>query len=512
MPGLIAIVGRPNVGKSALFNRIAGRRIAIVHDLPGVTRDRVMAEVEWRGRAFTLVDTGGIGLGRGEKAADVIQQATLDQVTMAIEAASVIVLVVNVQEGVMPLDQEVAARLRTAGKPVLLAVNKADQEKLELGAGEFAALGFEKVFPVSAIHGRGVEALLREAVRHLPEDDVARAERSEDEEEVEQEHDREEGPLKLAIVGRPNVGKSSIINALTKSNRVIVSPVPGTTRDAVDVPFEVETDGRREQFVLVDTAGLRKRTRVDNSIEFFSVKRTEDAIGRADLVVLVLDAAEGILEQDKKIGALITEARRPCLIVINKWDLVEEAVRTAREEEIARRRAHENRRGDAKRMTTLGEFGAWVQEKLFFLDYAPVVFTSAHNGFNLDRLLELVRYVAAQRRQKIPTGILNRTLQDAVERKQPVSGSGTRLRFFYATQTGGAPPRFLLFVNRGDLPTRAYEKYLADTLRKAFGFEGCPIALHFRARPKTIEPKRARQEPKTGTPVKAGRAGPRRRR
>ncbi|MFN0068202.1 MAG: ribosome biogenesis GTPase Der [Limisphaerales bacterium] len=500
MTGLIAIVGRPNVGKSALFNRIAGRRIAIVHDQPGVTRDRVMAEAEWRGRAFALVDTGGIGLGRGERATDVIQQATLDQVTMAIEAASVIVLVVNVQEGIVPLDEEVAARLRTAGKPVLLAVNKADQEKLELGAGEFAALGFEKVFPVSAIHGRGVEALLREAVKHLP----GKADR-ENQVEDEQGHD-DDGPLKLAIVGRPNVGKSSIINALTQSNRVIVSPVPGTTRDAVDVPFEVETEGRRERFVLVDTAGLRKRTRVDNSIEFFSVKRTEQAIERADVVVLVLDAADGILEQDKKIGALITEARRPCLIVINKWDLVEGAVRKAREEEIARRRAHENRRGDAKVMTTLGEFGTWVQEKLFFLDYAPVVFTSALSGFQLERLLEVVRYVAAQRLQKVPTAILNRTLQDAVERKQPVSSSGTRLKFFYATQTGGAPPRFLLFVNRGDLPTRAYEKYLTDTLRAAFGFEGCPISLHFRARPKTIESKRGRRVAKPETPRKEGRA------
>ncbi|HMO64586.1 MAG TPA: ribosome biogenesis GTPase Der [Verrucomicrobiota bacterium] len=489
MPGLIAIVGRPNVGKAALFNRIAGRRIAIVHDQPGVTRDRVSAEAEWRGRAFTLVDTGGIGLRPGEKAADVIQQAALEQVDLALEAASVIVQVVNVQEGLVPLDQEVAARLRAAGKPVLLAVNKADQEKLELGADEFAALGFAKVFPVSAIHGRGVEALLREAVKHLPAEATPERRGDGDEDEDGQGHDVQR-PLRLAIVGRPNVGKSSIINALTHSNRVIVSPVAGTTRDAVDVPFTVETEGRIEPFVLIDTAGLRKRTRVDNSIEFFSVKRTEDAIARADLVVLVLDAADGILEQDKKIGALITEARRACVIVVNKWDLVAEAVRRSREEEMARREARKREPGHAARLTTLGEFGEWVQEKLFFLDYAPVLFTSAATGFHLDRLLEAVRYVAAQLRQRVPTAILNRTLQAAVERKQPVSATGTHLRFFYATQTGEAPPRFLLFVNRRDLPTRAYEKYLADALRTAFGFEGCPVTLSFRERPKTIEPKR----------------------
>lgn len=487
MPGLIAIVGRPNVGKSALFNRIAGRRIAIVHDLPGVTRDRVAAEAEWRGRAFTLVDTGGIGLRPGEKAADIIQQAALEQVDLAVAAADVILQVVNVQEGLVPLDEEVAARLRVAGKPVLLAVNKADQEKLELGAGEFAALGFDRVFPVSAIHGRGVEALLREAVKHLPEEERPAKRKGGDEDGDE---DETNGALKLAIVGRPNVGKSSIINTLTHSNRVIVSPVAGTTRDAVDVPFTVETEGRVEHFVLIDTAGLRKRTRVDNSIEFFSVKRTEDAIARADLVVFVLDAADGILEQDKKIGALITEARRACVIVVNKWDLVADAVRQAREAEMARRATRKREPGHAARMTTLGEFGAWVQEKLFFLDYAPVLFTSATTGFQLDRLLEAVRYVAAQLRQRVPTALLNRTLNEAVERKQPVSATGARLRFFYATQTGEAPPRFLLFVNRRDLPTRAYEKYLTDSLRTAFGFEGCPITLSFRERPKTIAPKR----------------------
>ncbi len=475
MPSLIAIVGRPNVGKSALFNRIVGRRIAIVHDQPGVTRDRVTAEAEWGGRSFTLVDTGGIGLLRGEKAGDVITRAAFDQVQLAIDSANAIILVVNVQEGVVPLDREVAQRLRVSGKPVLVAVNKVDNEREGRGVDEFAALGFDEVFPVTAIHGEGVEALMNAAVKFLPEGG-----------------EESTGPaghaLKLAIVGRPNVGKSSIINSLTESQRVIVSPIPGTTRDAVDVPFEVETEGRRERWVLIDTAGMRKARRVDDSIEFFSVKRTEDSIARCDIAVLVLDAESEILEQDKKIADTIVENRRACIVVVNKWDLVEEHVRKAREEEIERRRKKE--RSHDKQMTTLSEFGSWVQERLFFLDYAPVIFTSAQSGFNLDRLLEAVRYVSAQLRQKIPTAILNRTLHDAVERRQPVSAAGHRLKFFYATQTREAPPTFLLFVNRGELFSPPYRKYLENEIRKAFGYEGCPLVLVPKERPKTIDPVR----------------------
>jgi len=474
MPSLIAIVGRPNVGKSALFNRIVGRRIAIVHDQPGVTRDRVTAEAEWRGRSFTLVDTGGIGLVRGEKAGDVITRAAFDQVQLAIESANAIIFVVNVQEGIVPLDREVGQRLRASGKPILVAVNKVDNEREGRGVDEFAELGFDEVFPVTAIHGEGVEALVNSAVRFLPE---GRA-----------ESEAGGATLKLAIVGRPNVGKSSIINSLTESERVIVSPIPGTTRDAVDVPFEVETDGRRERWVLIDTAGMRKARRVNDSIEFFSVKRTEDSIARCDIAVLVLDAEAGILEQDKKIADTIVENRRACIVVVNKWDLVEEHVRKAREEEIERRRKKE--RSHDKPMTTLSEFGSWVQERLFFLDYAPVIFTSAQSGFNLDRLLEAVRYVSAQLRQKIPTAILNRTLHDAVERRQPVSAAGHRLKFFYATQTREAPPTFLLFVNRGELFSDPYRKYLEGEMRKAFGYEGCPLVLVPKERPKTIEPVR----------------------
>ncbi len=526
MSGLIAIVGRPNVGKSALFNRIAGRRIAIVHDMPGVTRDRVTAEAEWRGRPFTLVDTGGIGLLRGERVEDVIIKAALDQVEIAVGAADCIILVVNVQEGVVPLDREVAERLHKSGKPVLVAVNKVDNYKSEAGVTEFADLGFSQLFPVTAIHGRGIELLMNKAAKCLPEasasdDDttdapyglseadaaaeVQAATEAEVSDPAKPRFRKPTGPLKLAIVGRPNVGKSSIINALTKSERVIVSPIPGTTRDAVDVPFEVVTEGVRQQYVLIDTAGLRKARRVDDTVEYFSVQRSEEAIQRADIVVLVIDAVTGIVEQDKKIADSIVAARRACIVVINKWDLMEPSVRTAREEELARRQKQSRHHREGQRrnpLTTLAEFGAWVQEKLFFLDYAPVIFTSATSGFQLDRLLEAVRYVAAQLQQQIPTAILNRTLNDAIQRRQPISAVGHHLKFFYATQVRLAPPTFLLFVNRDELLSEQYTKYLAGELRKAFGYEGCAIVIVAKARPKTVEPVRKFKQRPGGPPVR----------
>jgi GTPase len=389
----------------------------------------------------------------------------------------------------VPLDQEVAAKLHRSRKPVLVAVNKVDTERAEKGAFEFSELGFEKIFPVTAIHGEGIEKLMEAATAFLPNAELP----PEAEQQVESDKGMAEpstSPLKLAIVGRPNVGKSSIINALTKSSRVIVSPIPGTTRDSVDVPFEVVSDGVRQRYVLIDTAGIRKTRRIDDSIEFFSVLRSEDSIARSDIVVFILDAEAGITEQDKKIADRIVENRKACIVVINKWDLFDEQVRKAREEEIVRREKKQRREGQSREMSTLMEFGAWVQEKLFFLDYAPVIFTSAKSGFHLDRLLEAVRYVASQLQQKIPTAILNRTLHDAVERRQPVSAAGHRLKFFYATQVRQAPPTFLLFVNRDELFSEPYKKYLAGALRQAFGYEGCPIVLAPKARPKTVEPVR----------------------
>ena len=481
MSDFIAIVGRPNVGKAALFNRIAGRRIAIVHDQPGVTRDRVTAEVEWRGRPFTLADTGGIGLVQGEKARDVIARAALEQVELAIEAARVIILVVNIREGLVPLDKEVATRLRRGGKEVLVAANKADNDGDEIGAGEFSELGFSKIFPVSAIHQRGIDALMDAALAGLPASPAAPGEEA-----------AVEPALKLAVVGRPNVGKSSLINALTSSERGIVSPIPGTTRDSVDVPFEVETEGVRQRYILIDTAGVRRERRVDNSVEFFSIKRTEESIARCDIVIFVLDAEAGILTQDKKVADKITSERRACILVVNKWDLVAPDLKTGRRELRASSR-DTRREGQAKPLTSLAEFGGWVRERLFFLDYAPVIFTSATSGFHLDRLLESIRYVASQLRQKVPTAILNRTLHEAIERQQPASASGHRLKFFYATQVRQAPPTFLLFVNRADLFSDQYRKYLTQEMRRAFGFEGCPIILAARAREKTIEPVRRRR-------------------
>jgi GTP-binding protein len=502
---LIAIVGRSNVGKSALFNRIVKRRIAIVHDQPGVTRDRVSVEAEWHGKSFTLVDTGGIGLLRREKSTDIITKAALEQVEIAIEAASSIILVVNVQEGVVPLDREVAQKLRASGKPILVAINKVDTSLAEKNMDEFARLGFEKMFPVSAIHGEGIENLMDAATSYLPaaspEPEVPDAEILEASGEADAPVRRKKGPLRLAIVGRPNVGKSSIINALTKSERVIVSPIPGTTRDSVDVPFEVETEGGREKYVLVDTAGIRKTRSIDDSVEFFSVQRSEESIARCDIAILVLDAEAGVLEQDKKIADHIVENRRACILVVNKWDLFEKDIREKRKEEIISREKKENR-SSPKVMTTLGEFGEWVQKKLFFLDYAPVIFTSAKSGFHLDRLLEAVRYVAAQLQQKVPTSILNRTIHDAVEKRQPVSDAGHRLKFYYATQVRQSPPAFLLFVNRDELFSDPYKKYLAGELRRAFGYEGCPITFVPKARPKTVESVR---KPKPSNKNLAGR-------
>jgi GTP-binding protein len=514
MPGLIAIVGRPNVGKSALFNRIVGKRIAIVHDEPGVTRDRISVEAEWRGRPFTLVDTGGIGLRRGEKTTDPITQAALEQVELAIAAADVIILVVNVQEGVTPLDREVADRLRRSEKPIVVAINKVDHERLETDGMEFSRLGFPKLCPVSAIHGLGIEALMDAAVALLPaEQEETGATLSSEEVEGEvQPAAASAEPLKLAIIGRPNVGKSSLINALTHSERVVVSPIPGTTRDAVDVPFEVTTEGTVERYTLIDTAGVRQERRIHDSVEFYSVKRTEESIARCDIAVMVLDAEAGVTAQDKKVAGKILSDRKACILVVNKWDLVEAGVAEAREQEVARRDAGEHpARGSGRRLTTLADFGGWVQEQLFFLDYAPVIFTSALSGFHLDRLLEAVRYVAAQLRQKVPTALLNRTLYDTIEERQPVSAAGHRVKFFYATQVRQSPPTFLLFVNRDELFSDQYTKYLAGRMRRAFGYEGCPLVLVAKARPKTVEPKR-KPKPGYGPPKETGRRRPGRRR
>ncbi|MBR6461105.1 MAG: ribosome biogenesis GTPase Der, partial [Verrucomicrobia bacterium] len=454
---------------------------------------RVSAEVEWHGVPYTLIDTGGISLLKGEKKGDVITKSAMMQVELAIEEAELVLFVVDIQSGLTPLDQEVAEKLRRSQKKVFLVCNKADTNALDLHSHDFASFNFDRVFNVSAIHNRGIDGLMNAVIRELaqvPEEERRPAPAPQNDAN-EAQAEMIEGPLKIAFVGRPNVGKSSIVNKLTQSNRVIVSPIPGTTRDSVDVPFSVETDGVKQDYILVDTAGVRKERRVHDSVEFYSIKRTEDSINRCDIAILMLDASEGILEQDKKVADKIVDAGKACIIVVNKWDLVAEGVKKMQEKEaerIAKIPVYKRTEEDQKKLT-LAEFGAWVQEKLFFLSYAPVIFTSAENGFNLDRLLEAVRYVAAQLKQVIPTGLLNRTLATAIEEKLPVSARGNFLKFYYATQVKQAPPTFLLFVNRKELIQDSYQKFLAAKMRQAFGYEGCPIHFISRARPKTIESK-----------------------
>jgi len=463
LPLLVAIVGRPNVGKSALFNRIVGSRVAIVHDQPGVTRDRISATVEWRGRAFNIVDTGGIGLAPREASHDKIIAAARTQVDVAIEAATLIIYTGDVHDGVTPLDEEIVRMLRTSGKPVFVAANKADNRQTSNSAmSEFSSLGFEKLFPISALHGHGVGELLDAIVTALPSITPPL------------HHSTPLSATKIAIVGRPNVGKSSLINALLKEERVIVSEVPGTTRDAVDVPFSTEADGVRRDYMLIDTAGIRPTRKIDNSVEFYSVKRSEQSIERCDLALLILDAEAGVTTQDKKIGGQILEAKKACLIVVNKWDLIGEPVQK--------------------------KFIEGLKHILFFLDFAPVIFISAKTGFSLPKLLEMIRFVQSQIQQDVATPILNRVLHDAIEMRSPPTGSGVLMKFFYSTQIRKSPHVFVLFVNRADLFTAQYQKYLSDTLRKNFGFEGCPLILQARSRPKTIEPKRGfkRTEGKQG--------------
>ncbi len=494
MDRVIAIVGRPNVGKSALFNRLAGRRIAIVHDQPGVTRDRVSAVIDWGGRPLTLIDTGGIGLLAGEKSVDTITGAALDQAQIAIDSAQIIIFVVNIKDGVMPLDLEVAQRLRQSGKTVIVAANKADERRDALEQADFEQLGFETILPVSAIHGRGMPdftSTVDLALSQLP------APTEESVSEAHSELKTMEGAIKLAFVGRPNVGKSSIVNAFDKSGRVIVSPVPGTTRDSIDIPFTIETDSEVEDYLLIDTAGIRKKRRVNDSIEFFSVRRSEDAIARADIVVHVFDAQEGVTLQDKKIADVIVEEKRACILVVNKWDLYADMVKQARQEEQRKSKTTKGRQHVDGQTYDLSMFGEWVQKQMFFLDYAPVIFTSAIDGFHMDRLLEAIRYVAGQLKQTIPTAVLNRTLHDAILKRQPASKSGSRLKFFYATQVKQAPPTFLLFVNRKELFTSQYEKYLSREVRKAFGYEGCPVVLIPKSRPKSVESIRRPRKPNT---------------
>ena len=454
-PNILAIVGRPNVGKSTLFNRIIGRPMAIVHEQPGVTRDRISATAQWGGKTFEVIDTGGIAFLEGEKTGDALAAATQQQAEVAIELARVIVLVVDVTAGLTALDRDIARRLRISGKTVLLAVNKVDNPKRDQTAPEFAELGFAQTFSVAAAHGLGVANLLDAATESFGGGPAAESVR----------------PTRVTIVGRPNVGKSSLINCLLQSERTIVSEIPGTTRDAVDVPFTL--DGR--PYMLVDTAGLRHRRKIKTSVDQFGLMRAERSIRQCDIAVLVLDARDGVTQQDKNIAGQIVEAGRGCAIVVNKWDL-------AAREEAPKRSPRPGGGGPKTKKSFRDEYVEAVRRELFFLDWAPVLFVSAKTGRAVDELIPLLDGVDRELGRRVETPQLNQLLRRCLESNPPPLAQGRRFKVYYAFQKPVRPPTFVLFVNHAGGLIPHYQRYLIDKLRGAWGFAGCPVALELRAR------------------------------
>lgn len=431
---LVAIVGRPNVGKSLLFNRLAGQRLSIVEDTPGVTRDRLYAPCEWNGRQFDIVDTGGIE----PSAENEMLLFMREQAQIAIDSADVVVLVTEIGSGVTAADREVASMLLRARKPVVLAVNKMDATgPVNPDIYEFYSLGLGDPIALSAVHGHGTGDLLDACLAHFPPP-AADAE--------------EEECIKVAVVGKPNVGKSSLVNLILGENRVIVSDMAGTTRDAVDSRFDNEFG----KYVFIDTAGIRRKSKVDDRIERFSVMRAMLAIERADVCLIMLDARDGVTEQDTKIAGMVHEAGKASVVVANKWDLVEKDSRTM----------------DACRRD--------VYHGLSFMTYAPVLFISALTGQRTRRLFELVNYVYEQSSMRISTGMLNDVLADAMARQQPPSDRGRRLKIYYMTQTGIRPPHFVAFCNSRELFHFSYQRYLENQIRGVFGLEGTPIRLSIR--------------------------------
>ena len=443
----VAIVGRPNVGKSALFNRLAGRRISIVHDQPGVTRDRIVAKCKLGRAPFSIIDTGGIG---GNVDINFTEQVHLE-VEIALASCDVLLFVVDGHAGLTPVDQELARRLRKTDKPLILVINKIDDDKHVPNAGDFARLGFPYPVLVSAEHGRGTDGLVAQIEARLPVDD---------------EGEKEEAsapPIKIAIVGRPNVGKSSLTNAILGDSRTLVSPISGTTRDAVDIPYE----RHGHHYMLIDTAGIRPRGKVDNSVEFFSVKRSENSITRADLCVLVIDATMGVTAQDKKIAGMIQEGHKPCVVVVNKWDLIKE--RTEDKE-------------------ALNAVIAEMRAELFFLDYAPLLLASAKTGAELGRLFKTIERVQKEAQTRVGTGVLNRVFAAAVAAQPPASHGGKRLKILFVTQpdsvssTSFNVPKLVLFVNDEKLLDDGYRRYLESKLREHTPYTGSPLLFHLRAR------------------------------
>lgn len=446
---VVAIVGRPNVGKSALFNRIAGRRIAIVHDESGVTRDRLMLEVSWNNNRFHLIDTGGIMLSSQPSS---FGQEIRDQVAAALQDASVAVLVVDVQTGIQPLDEEVADMLRKADVPLLLAVNKCDLPSHEANALEFSKLGLP-TFNISAAHGSGIGALMDAVLPYLPE-------------EVNQTVVQ---PLRVAVVGRPNAGKSSYINRLLDGERLIVSNIAGTTRDSIEVPFAIGEGPQARHYVFVDTAGMRNRHKCDSAVERFSLFRAEESVKKADIVVLVMESEIGPTVQDKRIARLISDNNKGCVVLMNKWDL-------AIAKGIAQKKAEEV-----------------IRTMMPFLSYCPLVFTSTKSGQNVRKSIEVIDHVAAQTRMKLPTGMLNRTIEEATKRAVVPMRFGKRLRIYYALQVCVAPVTIRMFVNDPKLMTQNYLEFLRRSIRERFGLEGAPVVIFLKARPRPEKMPRRRR-------------------
>ena len=431
---LVAIVGRPNVGKSMLFNKLCGQRLSIVEDTPGVTRDRLYAQCEWRNRVFDIVDTGGIEPGTDDQ----ILSFMREQAEIAIQAATVIVFVCDIKTGMTAADQEVANMLLRSRKPVVRAVNKADQTGRENpDVYEFYNLGLGDPISVSALHGHGTGDLLDACFQYFPPDE---------------EEEEEDDVIKVAVIGKPNVGKSSLINRILGEERVIVSNVAGTTRDAVDSYFE----NAKGKYRFIDTAGMRKKSKVDDRIEKFSVLRATMAIERSDVCLIMINAQEGVTEQDTKVAGLAHEAGKACIIVVNKWDAIEK---------------------DGKTMDKMRQD---VMRDLSYMTYAPVLFISALTGQRVDRLFDLINYVNNQAATRISTGMLNTVLADATARVQPPTDKGRRLKIYYITQTGIRPPHFVCFCNDARLFHFSYQRYLENQIRSTFGLEGTPVRMTIR--------------------------------
>lgn len=433
---IVAIVGRPNVGKSTLFNKLTGERTAIVDDVPGVTRDRLYGECEWSGKRFTIVDTGGIECGKD----DVILSQMVKQAQVAIESAQVIIFVTDLKSGVVAMDQEVAQMLQKSGKPIVLCVNKCDSVgNVPVQFYEFYNLGLGDPFPVSSVHGHGTGDMLDQVLKYF----------NDDESQV-----NEDGSIRVAIIGKPNVGKSSLVNKLSNEERCIVSDIAGTTRDTTDTVIENEYG----KFTLVDTAGMRKRSKVNENVEHYSFLRAKMAIDKSDVCVIMIDAQEGFTEQDSKVAGLAHEAGKACIIAVNKWDTI------------------------AKNTSTMNEYKKKLEIDFSFMSYAPIMFISAKTGQRLKNLLELIVKVSNYNSMRISTSALNDILSVAVARVQPPSDKGKRLKIFYMTQVAVKPPTFLCFVNSNELFHFSYKRYIENQIRCTFGMEGTPIRILSRER------------------------------